>query len=66
MWRSPRKYPGAVTFLCYVNDTVTSMDKDCKLILYADDSTILCLVTKIQSLSGLNLARFWKDVLSGW
>ena len=32
---------GPLLFLCYVNDMVTSIDKDCKLILYADDSTIL-------------------------
>ena len=32
---------GPLLFLCYVNDMVTSIDSDCKLILYADDSTIL-------------------------
>ena len=32
---------GPLLFLCYVNDMITSIDKDCKLILYADDSTIL-------------------------
>jgi len=32
---------GPLLFLCYVNDMVTSIDKDCKLILDADDSTIL-------------------------
>jgi hypothetical protein len=30
-----------LVFLCYVNDMVTSIDSDCKFILYADDSTIL-------------------------
>ena len=28
-------------FLCYVNDMVISIDSDCKLLLYAEDSTIL-------------------------
>ena len=32
---------GPLLFLCYVNDMVTSISDDCKLILYADDSTIL-------------------------
>ena len=32
---------GPLLFLCYVNDMVTSIDADCKLILYADDSAIL-------------------------
>ena len=32
---------GPLHFLCYVNDIVTSIDKDCKLILYADENTIL-------------------------
>ena len=32
---------GPLLFLCYVNDMVTSIDSDCKLLLYADDSTIL-------------------------
>ena len=32
---------GPLLFLCYVNDMVTSIDPDCKLLLYADDSTIL-------------------------
>ena len=32
---------GPLLFLCYVNDMGTSIDADCKLILYADDSAIL-------------------------
>ena len=32
---------GPLLFLCYVNDMVISIDPDCKLLLYADDSTIL-------------------------
>ena len=32
---------GPLLFLCYVNDMVTSIDSDCKLLLYANDSTIL-------------------------
>ena len=32
---------GPFLFLCYVNDMGTSIDADCKLILYADDSAIL-------------------------
>ena len=31
---------GPLLFLIYVNDMTTSIDKDCKLILYADDSAI--------------------------
>ena len=32
---------GPLLFLCYVNDMKISIDNDCKLILYADDSAIL-------------------------
>ena len=32
---------GPLLFLCYVNDIKISIDNDCKLILYADDSAIL-------------------------
>ena len=32
---------GPLLFLIYVNDMSTSVDADCKLILYADDSAIL-------------------------
>ena len=32
---------GPLLFLCYVTDMVISIDPDCKLLLYADDSTIL-------------------------
>ena len=32
---------GPLLFLCYVNDMVISIDPDCKLLLYANDSTIL-------------------------
>lgn len=32
---------GPLLFLCYVNDMSISISKKCKLILYADDSTIL-------------------------
>ena len=32
---------GPLLFLCYVNDMTISVDEDCKLILYADDSAIL-------------------------
>jgi hypothetical protein len=32
---------GPLLFLCYVNDMCTSIDKECKLMLYADDSAIL-------------------------
>ena len=31
----------SLLFLCYVNDMVISTDPDCKLLLYAEDSTIL-------------------------
>ena len=32
---------GPLLFLCYVNNMVTSVSADCKLILYADDSAIM-------------------------
>ena len=32
---------GPLLFLCYVNDMVISIDPGCKLLLYADDSTIM-------------------------
>ena len=32
---------GPLLFLCYVNDMSISIDSECKLILYADDSAIL-------------------------
>ena len=32
---------GPVLFLCYVNDMQISIDSDCQLLLYADDSVIL-------------------------
>ena len=32
---------GPLLFLIYVNDMSLSIDNDCKLILYADDSAIL-------------------------
>ena len=32
---------GPLLFLCYVNDMVISTDQDCKLLLYANDSTIM-------------------------
>ena len=32
---------GPKLFLWYVNDIVISIDPDCKLLLYADDNTIL-------------------------
>ena len=32
---------GSLLFLIYVNDMETSIDSDCKLILYADDSAIV-------------------------
>ena len=32
---------GPLLFLCYVNDLKISIDNDCKLILFADDSAIL-------------------------
>ena len=32
---------GPLLFLCYVNDMSISINSDCKLLLYADDSTIL-------------------------
>ena len=32
---------GPLLFLCYVNDMNISIDKVCKLLLYADDSAIL-------------------------
>ena len=32
---------GPLLFLCYGNDMIISIDPDCKLILYADDSVIL-------------------------
>ena len=31
---------GPLLFLCYVNDMSISINSDCKLLLYADDSTI--------------------------
>ena len=40
-----RSILGPLLFLCYVNDMVTSIDPDCKLLLYADDSTILFSLT---------------------
>ena len=32
---------GPLHFLCYVNDTMISIELDCKLLLYSDKSTIL-------------------------
>ena len=32
---------GPILFLCYVNDMQISIDQDCQLVLYADDSVIL-------------------------
>ena len=32
---------GPLLFLCYVNDMSISINSDCTLLLYADDSTIL-------------------------
>ena len=32
---------GPLLFLCYVNDMSISIQSDCKLLLYADDSTII-------------------------
>ena len=32
---------GPLLFLCYVNDMSISINSDCKLLLYADDSTIM-------------------------
>ncbi len=32
---------GPLLFLCYVNDMSISINSDCKLLLYADDSTII-------------------------
>ena len=32
---------GPLLFLFYVNDMVISIDSDCKLLLFADDSSIL-------------------------
>ncbi|XP_071952123.1 uncharacterized protein [Antedon mediterranea] len=32
---------GPLLFLCFVNDMVTCIDPDCKLLLYADDSAIV-------------------------
>ena len=32
---------GPLLFLCYINDMSISISKQCKLILYADDSAIL-------------------------
>ena len=32
---------GPLFFLCYVNDMATSIEADCKLIVYADDSTMM-------------------------
>ena len=32
---------GPLLFLCYINDMEISVDSDCKLLLYADDSAIL-------------------------
>ena len=36
-----RSILGPLLFLCYVNDMIISIDPDCKLLLYADDSKIL-------------------------
>ena len=36
-----REHFGPLSFLCYVNGMVISIDPDCKLLLYADDSTTL-------------------------
>jgi hypothetical protein len=43
---SPSSILGPLLFLCYVNDKITicSIDSECKLILYADDCTILFLI----------------------
>ena len=32
---------GPLLFLCYINDMEISVDSDCKLLLYANDSAIL-------------------------
>ena len=41
LWSSQGSILGSLLFLCYVNDMVTSVSADCKLILYADDSAIM-------------------------
>ncbi len=43
---SRKEYKGPVRrcrirFVCYINDMSISIDQECKLILYADDSAIL-------------------------
>ena len=47
---------GSLLFFTYVNDMSISIDGDCKLILYADDSAILYIHIKILILYVLNFS----------
>ena len=56
---------GPLLFLIYVNDMKTSIDSDCKLILYADGSAIFMHI-KILTLFLENLVLYLINVLRTW
>ena len=55
---------GPLLFIIYVNDMAASVDDDCKLILYANNSAIF-MHTEILILLHKNWAVFLKSVLHG-
>ena len=55
---------GPLLFLCYINDMVSSISDNCKLMLYADDSAFFFLIeTPILLL--INYGKNWSPVVSG-
>ena len=55
---------GPLLFLCYVNDMSISINSDCKLLLYADDSTIIFPI-KTLNLYLKNSVKNWNRVVNG-
>ena len=56
---------GPLLFLCYVNDMTVSISPECKLLSYADDSTILFFLIKILKLYLGNSAHNWNIAVNG-